>query len=44
MLLACFDVDTNQKYLAKVVQPDKLLQFVINEFAFKVMGMLTAQV
>ena len=44
MLFACFDVDTNQKYLAKEAQPDKLLRFVFTEFTFKLMGVLTAQV
>lgn len=44
MLFACFDVETNQMHLAKVVQPDKLLRFMVNELTFKVMGALTAQV
>ena len=44
MLLACFDVDANQKFLAKAIQPDKLLWFMISEFAYNVMRGLTAQV
>ena len=43
-IMATFDPETNTEYLAKAISPDKLFRFTFNEFTYKVMGALTAQV
>ena len=44
MLFACVDPETNSKYLANAVKANKLFWFFWEEFTYKLMSTLTAQV
>ena len=44
MITATFDPDANMEYLAKSISPDQLFKFSFNEFTYKIMSALTAQV
>jgi len=44
MIEATFDPAVNMEFLAQSISPDQLFRFTFNEFTFKIMSALTAQV
>eukprot|EP01048_Picozoa_sp_COSAG05_P008929 COSAG05_NODE_705_length_7850_cov_2.428719_4_plen_136_part_00 len=44
MIEATFDPAVNMEFLARSISPDQLFRFTFNEFTFKIMSALTAQV
>ena len=44
MIMACFDPDENQTFRATTLAPNQIFAFTFNEFAYKLVSILTKQV